>query len=117
MKDHELTAPMPSEEPESTRKATRMRSDMQPYMNQRYIAPMLDDNYFNVLIRHDCILYMHGAMDAIDSIPAGSMQSTRCGRWYDITSTQRGVSLKEQQRQAAYMESLVERVLSQKEKP
>ena len=79
---------------------------MQQYTNQRYLGSSLDDGYFDALISHDDIICVHGALDAVDFIPAGSMYSTSCGRWHDIKTVERGVDLKEQQERDAFIDSL-----------
>ena len=79
-------------------KSRRARFDMQDYDNQRYIAADLDDNYFDALNSHTDILYCHGAMDAIEMIPCGSMVSLEQGNLYDRSVIERGITLEEKLR-------------------
>lgn len=85
-------------------KARRARCDLQDYRNAAYIAADLDERVFDMLNEGDdtSFLYRHGALDALDILPAGSMTSSD-GGLYDRATVTRGVSLLEQQAIDAWM--------------
>ena len=91
----------------TSRKARRARCDLQDYRNSAYIAADLDDRVFDILNKGDdtSFLYRHGALDAPDILPAGSMISLD-GELYDRATVTRGVSLIEQQAVGAWLDSL-----------
>lgn len=75
-------------------RSIRVRSDLQDYHNQTYIGSLLDDQVFDILNKGEDMdfLYKHGALDALDFAPAGSMRGVG-GRYYDQSFCERGKPL------------------------
>lgn len=100
-------------------KSRRARDDLQDYRNQAYIAHLFDERVFDIQNSDDdgdgYFMFVNGAPDAPDYMPAGSMKSIG-GGYYDRSICERGVSLAQQQEMDAFMltpddevEALVER--------
>lgn len=87
-------------------KLRRVRSDLQDYYNDSYIGSLLDETVFDALNGSGDVtfLYRHGAMDAPDFIPAGSMKCNPCG--WDRSTIERGLTLAQTQERDSYLETL-----------
>lgn len=75
------------------------RPHLQEYRNRDYVQHLLDDRHFDAMNQMDdgeaCALAMAtcGCIDALDDIPAGSMESFgEKDRWYDQTMASREFS-------------------------
>lgn len=84
----------------NTRRAIRMRTDLQSYHDREYVQHFLDEAHFDALNALDsaqaCCLSMTtaGCLDARDLVPAGSMCSFN-DNTFGITHSVRGLDVEE----------------------
>ncbi|HET8687715.1 MAG TPA: hypothetical protein VFM18_13775 [Methanosarcina sp.] len=90
------------------------REDFQDYRNRDFAGESeLDDRVFDLMNDgadpSGLTLMMTGCLDALDEIPAGSMNVVN--GWYDRTLVIRGVSLDEQKRIDKLLDELIDEIL------
>jgi hypothetical protein len=75
------------------RKSRLARGPLQEYRNAVYIGHLLDDAVFDALNQGDDtdFLYRSGALDALDTLPAGSMRKISADL-HEQSYIERGVS-------------------------
>lgn len=69
-----------------TRKSLPTRFPLQDYINRDYVLYLLDDDTFDILNKgiDGSFLMTSGCLDALDTLPAGSMVSVT-GNFYDAS--------------------------------
>lgn len=92
------------------------RHDFQDYRNRDFAGESeLDDRVFDLMNDESdpsgLTLMMTGCLDALDEIPAGSMNVVN--GWYDQTLVIRGVSLEEQKRINKFLDEMIDEILEE----
>lgn len=93
----------------SFKPARLARMPLQDYQNRTYVMHLMDERHFDAMntsgVREGCFLGTHGCIDALDILPAGSMKYI-CNNYYDASTIDRELTLKEVQAIDDYINSL-----------
>lgn len=91
-----------------------IRPHMQVYRNRDYVAHLLTPQMFSALNSGSAAcqvtLATTGCLDAIDSMPAGSMEDLCDGRYFDQSLINRNYTLAERERMAAHAKRIIDEI-------